>query len=155
MPWKATSVTATRWRKTPPADFDSECVRKVEQEIVEHGGGDVPQLGADAASVGPAVSYRAQYRITAIGADTASCMDVKRTHDGYIETVAPGLSGDAAAVKLPKYTFTVSSPARRFLRQPPKTAAKLSVTRPERRQGPQNRSSEDGSRISPLSAPTP
>ncbi|MDA5144414.1 hypothetical protein PEM37_23135 [Streptomyces sp. AD681] len=92
-----------------PADFDGEYARKVEQEVVEHGGGDAPQLGVDAASVGPAVSDQAQYRITANGADTAFCMDVKRTHDGYIETVAPGFSGDAAAVKRPKYTFTVSS----------------------------------------------
>ncbi|MFI8950812.1 hypothetical protein ACIGO6_30360 [Streptomyces sp. NPDC053750] len=92
-----------------PADFDGEYARKVEQEVVEHGGGDAPQLGVDAASVRPVESDRAQYRITADGADTAFCMDVKRTHAGYIETVAPGLSGDAAAVKLPKYTFAVSS----------------------------------------------
>ncbi|MFD7065009.1 hypothetical protein [Streptomyces sp. NPDC059906] len=92
-----------------PADFDGEYARKVEQEVVEHGGGDAPQLGVDAASVGPAVPDEAQYRITANGADTAFCMDVKRTRDGYIETVAPGLSGDAAAVQLPKYTFAVSS----------------------------------------------
>ncbi|MET9825537.1 hypothetical protein ABZ038_28695 [Streptomyces sp. NPDC006349] len=94
-----------------PADFDGEYARKVEQEVIEHGGGDAPQLGVNAASVGPAVSNEAQYRITAHGADAAFCMDVKRTHAGYVETVAPGLSGEAAAVKLPKYTFTVSSGA--------------------------------------------
>lgn len=92
-----------------PAGFDGEYARKVEQEVVEHGGGDAPQLGVDAVSVGPAVSDQAQYRITADGSDTAFCMDVKRAHAGYVETVAPGLSGDAAAVKLPKYTFAVSS----------------------------------------------
>ncbi|MFK4800072.1 hypothetical protein ACI3K5_15445 [Streptomyces sp. MPA0124] len=92
-----------------PADFDGEYARKVEQEVVEHGGGDAPQMGVAATSVGPAMSDQGEYRITADGADAVFCMDVKRTHDGYIETVAPGLSGDAAAVMLPKYTFAVSS----------------------------------------------
>ncbi|MFE5598914.1 hypothetical protein ACFQ8O_06955 [Streptomyces coelicoflavus] len=94
-----------------PADFDGEYARKVEQEVVEHGGGDAPQLGVAATSVGPAVSDQGEYRITANGADAVFCMDVKRAHDGYIETVAPGLSGDAAVVKRAKYTFAVSSRA--------------------------------------------
>jgi hypothetical protein len=36
-------------------------------------------------------------------------MHVKRAHDGYVETVAPGVSGDAATGKEPKYMFAVSS----------------------------------------------
>ncbi|MFC8417603.1 hypothetical protein [Streptomyces coelicoflavus] len=94
-----------------PADFDGDYARKIEQEVIEHGGGDAPQLGVAATSLGPAVSDQGEYRISADGADAVFCMDVKRTHDGYIETVAPGLSGDAAVVKLPKYTFAVSSRA--------------------------------------------
>ncbi|MEV5433245.1 hypothetical protein [Streptomyces sp. NPDC052701] len=93
------------------ADLDGDYARKVEDEIVEHGGGDAPGFGVDAAVVGRAMTDRARYRITASGAGKAFCMHVERTHDGYIETVAPGLSGDAAAVKLPKYTFEVSTRA--------------------------------------------
>ncbi|MFC7938647.1 hypothetical protein ACFU2J_20820 [Streptomyces sp. NPDC057387] len=67
-------------------------------------------MGVAAASVGPAMSDQGEYRITADGADAVFCMDVKRTHEGYIETVTPGFSGDAAVVKRPKYTYAVSSP---------------------------------------------
>ncbi|MGP4088209.1 hypothetical protein [Streptomyces sp. KR55] len=92
-----------------PADFEGEYAMKVEDEVVEHGGGDAPQFGVDAALTGETTSDEAYYRITASGAGTSFCMHVKRTHEGYIETVAPGLSGDAAVVKEPKYTFAVSS----------------------------------------------
>ncbi|WP_171117765.1 MULTISPECIES: hypothetical protein [Streptomyces] len=90
-------------------DFGGEYAMKVEDEVVEHGGGDAPQYGVDAEFIGEATSDKARYRITADGAGTSFCMHVKRTHDGYIETVAPGLSGDSAVVKKPKYTFAVSS----------------------------------------------
>ncbi|KAF2777189.1 hypothetical protein [Streptomyces sp. OM5714] len=36
-----------------PSDFDGEYARKVEQEVVEHRGGDAPQLGVVATSFGP------------------------------------------------------------------------------------------------------
>lgn len=46
-------------------------------------------MGVIATSVGPAVSDQGEFHITADGADVVFCMDVKRTHDGCIETVAP------------------------------------------------------------------
>ncbi|MFH8468266.1 hypothetical protein [Streptomyces sp. NPDC017991] len=93
-----------------PADFGGEYARKVEDEVVEHGGGDAPQFGVDAALTDK-TSEQARYRITANGAGASFCMHVQRTHAGYIETVVPGLSGDAGAVKQPKYTFGVSTRA--------------------------------------------
>ncbi|AZM75182.1 hypothetical protein D1J63_09555 [Streptomyces sp. KPB2] len=48
-------------------DFDGDCARKVEQEVLEHGGGDAPQLGLTAASVGPAAPVQDEYRIPADG----------------------------------------------------------------------------------------
>ncbi|WP_409469336.1 hypothetical protein [Streptomyces sp. HC307] len=92
-----------------PADFEGEYATNIEDEVVEHGGGDAPQFGVEAAVTGQTTSDEAYYRITASGAGVSFCMHVKRTHEGYIETVAPGLSGDAAVVKEPKYTFAVSS----------------------------------------------
>ncbi|WP_314414843.1 hypothetical protein [Streptomyces sp. DSM 40484] len=93
-----------------PADFGGTYARKVEDAVVEHGGGDAPQFGVDAAVTGK-TSERAQYRITASGAVASFCMHVQRTHAGYIETVVPGIPGDAGVVKRPKYTFEVSSRA--------------------------------------------
>jgi hypothetical protein len=94
-----------------PADFDGEYARTVEDEIAEHGGGDAPGYGVDAELSGTATADEAHYLITADGAATSFCMHVKRVHDGYIETVVPGLSGDDAAVKEPKYSFAVTSRA--------------------------------------------
>jgi hypothetical protein len=81
---------------------------KIEQEIAEHGG-DAPGHGVTAEVTGTPTANEAHYRITADGAGTSFCMHVKRAHDGYVETVAPGVSGDAATVKEPKYLFAVSS----------------------------------------------
>ncbi|QUW94164.1 MULTISPECIES: hypothetical protein [unclassified Streptomyces] len=53
--------------------------RKVEQSVVEHSGGDAPQLGVPAISVGPSVSDQGAYRITADGANAVFCMDVKQS----------------------------------------------------------------------------
>lgn len=92
------------------ADF-AAYASTVEQEVGEHGGGDAPQFGGDAELVGPAESGRARYEVSARGAGAAFCVTVTRTRVGHVETVAPGLSGDAAAVKLPEYTFEVSSRA--------------------------------------------
>ncbi|HZF87358.1 hypothetical protein [Streptomyces sp.] len=94
-----------------PVDFDGEYTRTIEDEIAEHGGGDAPGDGVDAELTGTATADEARYRITASGSGTSFCMHVKRVHKGYIETVVPGLSGDDAVVKEPKYTFTVSSRA--------------------------------------------
>ncbi|MEU3661361.1 hypothetical protein AB0E77_16620 [Streptomyces sp. NPDC032940] len=92
-----------------PADFDGEYATTVEQEVVEHGGGDAPQLGVHATLTGSTTSDEAHYRITADGTGASFCMHVERTLTGWADTVAPGLSGDAAAVKLPEFTFAVSS----------------------------------------------
>ncbi|WP_405619818.1 hypothetical protein [Streptomyces sp. NBC_00076] len=93
-------------------EFDGdEYATTIEEEIVEHGGGDAPQYGADAALTGPPLSGQASYRITANGANNSYCVRVTRTHSGDVETVAPGLPGDQAAVTMPKYTYAVSSQA--------------------------------------------
>lgn len=90
-----------------PADFEGEYAIKVEQEIVEYGDGGAPQFGVDAELAGEPTADQARYAITADGAGAWFCMDVKRTHTGFIETVAPG--GLGRTVKLPKFTYAVSS----------------------------------------------
>ncbi|MEV5340580.1 hypothetical protein AB0K93_19210 [Streptomyces sp. NPDC052676] len=92
-----------------PADFDGQYSIEIEQEITEHGGGDAPGYGVTADITGAPTANEAHYRITADGAGTSFCMHVKQTHEGYVETVAPGFSGDAAVVREPKYTYAVSS----------------------------------------------
>ncbi|MCP9958950.1 hypothetical protein [Streptomyces sudanensis] len=92
------------------ADFDAYA-STIEQEVGEHGGGDAPQFGVNAELVGPPESGRAHYEVSARGAGAAFCMAVVRTQVGHVETAAPGLRGDAAAVKLPEYRFEVSSRA--------------------------------------------
>ncbi|MEU0602130.1 hypothetical protein ABZ484_28390 [Streptomyces sp. NPDC006393] len=96
---------------TAPADFDGEYATKLEDEIIEHGGGDAPQYGVDASLTGPTTATEATYRITAGGAAKAFCMHVTRAHTDDVESVAPGLPGDAAKVTMPEYTYAVSSRA--------------------------------------------
>ncbi|MFS8198079.1 hypothetical protein ACLVWQ_05270 [Streptomyces sp. CWNU-52B] len=80
------SFTYGAFEGDAPADFGGEYARKVEDEVVEHGGGDAPQFGVDAALTHK-TSEQAQYRISADGAGASFCMRVQRTHAGYIETV--------------------------------------------------------------------
>jgi hypothetical protein len=92
------------------ADFDGDAyARTLEDEIVEHGGGDAPGFGVDATLSYTTGPDAASYLVTAGGASKSYCVEVRRTHSGNVETVAPGLSGDAAKVVQPKYTFAVSS----------------------------------------------
>ncbi|MCD7443999.1 hypothetical protein K4B79_38045 [Streptomyces lincolnensis] len=92
------------------ADFDGDAyATTLKDEIVEHGGGDAPGFGVDAALSSTTGSDQAFYLVTADGAGRSYCVVVRRAHSGNVETVAPGLSGEAAKVVQPKYTFAVSS----------------------------------------------
>lgn len=94
------------------ADFDGDAyVTTLEDEIVEHGGKDAPGFGVDAALSSTTGSDGASYLVTADGASKSYCVVLRRAHSGNVETVAPGLSGDAAKVVRPKYTFAVSNRA--------------------------------------------
>ncbi|MER6976380.1 hypothetical protein ABT317_04840 [Streptomyces carpinensis] len=94
---------------TAPADFDGEYATKIEDTIVQYGGGDAPQFGVAATLTGPTTATEAAYRITATGAAKTFCMHVTREHTDDADTAAPGLPGDGAKVTMPVYTYGVVS----------------------------------------------
>ncbi|MGW2745698.1 hypothetical protein [Streptomyces sp. NPDC001450] len=91
-----------------PADFEGEYAMKIEDEITEHGGGDAPEFGVDAALSG-SKSNEAYYLITADGADSAFCMQVERRRDKDSDREEPGIAG--RTVTVPKFVFAVTSRA--------------------------------------------
>ncbi|MET9107919.1 hypothetical protein [Streptomyces zhihengii] len=94
-----------------PEDFDGAYGIKVRQEIVEHGSGDAPQFGVSAEVTGEATADHARYAVSADGASAWFCMDVTRAHTGWAETVAPGGLGESSKVRLPEFTYQVTSRA--------------------------------------------
>lgn len=91
--------------------FDDEYATMIEDEVVEHGGGDAPQLGVDAVPVATNDASDAQYTVTASGAGATVCVHVERTRSKGDDYEPPGVAGGPGAVTVPSYRFTVSSRA--------------------------------------------
>ncbi|MER7478438.1 hypothetical protein ABTX60_12390 [Streptomyces sp. NPDC126510] len=84
-----------------------EYATKIEQEVVEHGGGDAPQYGVTAAPASPNTASEARYTVT--GADSAFCMQVTRTRSKDGDYEPPGIGGGKGTVTVPAYDFAVTT----------------------------------------------
>ncbi|MEU9571752.1 hypothetical protein AB0D62_18040 [Streptomyces massasporeus] len=84
-----------------------EYATKIEQEVVEHGGGDAPQYGVTATPAAPNTASEARYTVT--GADSAFCMQVTRTRSKDGDYEPPGIAGGQGTVTLPSYDFAVTT----------------------------------------------
>ncbi|MER5304790.1 hypothetical protein ABT039_35705 [Streptomyces lasiicapitis] len=89
--------------------FDDEYARLVEDEVVEHGGGDAPQTGVTAAPAGTNSASAARYHVTASGASVAFCVHVERKRTKEHDYKPPGVGGGEGSVTLPSYRFAVTS----------------------------------------------
>ncbi|MEV0641345.1 hypothetical protein AB0I77_41770 [Streptomyces sp. NPDC050619] len=86
-----------------------EYATKIENEIVEHGGGDAPQYGVEATPADSNTAAEARYLVTASGAGTAFCLDVTRTRSKDGDYEPPGIAGGEGTVTVPSYDFGVTS----------------------------------------------
>lgn len=84
-----------------------EYATKIEQEVVEHGGGDAPQYGVTATPTTPNTATEARYTVT--GADTPFCMQVTRTRSKDGDYDPPGIAGGQGTVTVPSYDFAVTT----------------------------------------------
>ncbi|MCK8438649.1 hypothetical protein G3I77_38385 [Streptomyces sp. D2-8] len=84
-----------------------EYATKIEQEVVEHGGGDAPQYGVTATPAAPNTASAARYTVR--GADSAFCMQVTRTRSKDGDYEPPGIGGGQGTVTVPSYDFTVTT----------------------------------------------
>lgn len=91
--------------------FDDEYATMIEDEVVEHGGGDSPQLGVDASPAATNEASDARYTVTASGAKAAVCVLIERTRSKGDDYEPPGVAGGPGAVTVPSYRFAVSSHA--------------------------------------------
>ncbi|WP_461063057.1 hypothetical protein [Streptomyces pseudoechinosporeus] len=93
--------TDTRWI--------DEYATTIEDEVVEHGGGDAPQYDVYATPAASNTASEARYRVTASGAGTAFCLDVTRTRSKDGDYEPPGIAGGQGTVTVPSYDFAVTS----------------------------------------------
>ncbi|MFI5674515.1 hypothetical protein [Streptomyces cellulosae] len=86
-----------------------EYATKIEDEVVEHGGGDAPQSGVDATPADYNTASEARYRVTASGAGTAYCLTVTRTRSKDGDYEPPGIAGGEGTLTIPSYDFAVTT----------------------------------------------
>ncbi|GAA3993264.1 hypothetical protein GCM10022384_46150 [Streptomyces marokkonensis] len=91
------------------AHVDEDNARMIENEVIEHGAGDAPQLGVDAASSPGNTPSHASYTVTANGADIAFCVAVNRTRTKEDDYHPPGIAGGTGTVTIPSYSYRVTS----------------------------------------------
>ncbi|MFF8230779.1 hypothetical protein [Streptomyces caelestis] len=84
-----------------------EYATKIEQEVVEHGGGDAPQYGVTATPADANTPSEARYTVT--GGDSAFCMQVTRTRSKDGDYEPPGIGGGQGTVTVPSYDFAVTT----------------------------------------------
>ncbi len=84
-----------------------EYATKIEQEVVEHGGGDAPQYGVTATPA--ATSTASEARFTVSGGGSAFCMQVTRTRSKDGDYEPPGIAGGQGTVTVPSYDFAVTT----------------------------------------------
>ncbi|MFF7738644.1 hypothetical protein [Streptomyces sp. NPDC007984] len=82
-----------------------EYATKIEQKVVEHGGGDAPQYGVNATPADTSTATEARYTVS--GADSAFCMQVTRTRSKDGDYEPPGIGGGEGTVTVPSYDFAV------------------------------------------------
>jgi hypothetical protein len=76
-----------------------EYATKIENEVVEHGGGDAPQYGVNATPAATSTASEARYTVT--GGDSAFCMQVTRTRSKDGDYEPPGIAGGQGTVTVP------------------------------------------------------
>lgn len=91
------------------AHVDEDNATMIEQEVVEHGAGDAPQLGVHAAPAPDNTAAHASYTVTANGADIAFCVTVDRTRNKKGDYQPPGIAGGSGTVTIPSYSYAVAS----------------------------------------------
>ncbi|MBB5797888.1 hypothetical protein AB0E64_11025 [Streptomyces caelestis] len=84
-----------------------EYATKIENEVVEHGGGDAPQYGVNATPAATSTASEARYTVT--GGDSAFCMQVTRTRSKDGDYEPPGIAGGQGTVTVPSYDFAVTT----------------------------------------------
>ncbi|MEU5577693.1 hypothetical protein ABZ791_11215 [Streptomyces huasconensis] len=89
--------------------FDAEYATMLEDEVVEHGGGDAPQSGVKAAPEAANQASDARYTVSASGASATMCVRVERTRSKDDDYKPPGVAGGPGAVTVPGYKFAVTS----------------------------------------------
>ncbi|WP_190079637.1 hypothetical protein [Streptomyces longisporoflavus] len=89
--------------------FDDEYATMTEDEVVEHGGGDAPQHGVEAAPASTNEASDARYTVAASGARATVCMHVERTRSKDDDYEPPGVAGGPGTVTVPSYRFAVTS----------------------------------------------
>ncbi|MFD7700976.1 hypothetical protein [Streptomyces caelestis] len=87
---------------------DQENATMIENEVVEHGGGDAPQLGVDADPTAGNTARDSTYTVTGDGAGAAFCVHVQRTRSKEHDRLVPSLSG-GEGITIPGYAYTVTS----------------------------------------------
>ncbi|MEU9473350.1 hypothetical protein AB0D78_43755 [Streptomyces avermitilis] len=80
----------------------------IEDEVVQHGGGDAPQSGVDAFPADTNTATDADYTIKADGAKIAFCMHVKRTESKDGGYTPPGVAGGEGTVTIPEYELAAT-----------------------------------------------
>ncbi|MGW7079810.1 hypothetical protein [Streptomyces sp. NPDC054866] len=91
--------------------FDDEYATMIEDEVVEHGGGDAPPNGVDAAAASTNEASDASYTVAASGARATVCVHVERTRSKGDDYEPPGVAGGPGVVTVPSYRFAVTSSA--------------------------------------------
>jgi hypothetical protein len=84
-----------------------EYATTIENEAVEHGGGDAPQYGVNATPAASNTASEARYTVT--GGGSAFCMQVTRTRSKDGDYEPPGIAGGQGTVTIPSYDFAVTT----------------------------------------------
>ncbi|MFI2379887.1 hypothetical protein ACH5AO_33270 [Streptomyces sp. NPDC018964] len=90
------------------AAVDEENATMIETEVVEHGGGDAPQLGVDASPTAGNTATDSTYTVSGDGAGVAFCVHVQRTRSKKHDQLFPSL-GAGDGTRIPGYAYTVTS----------------------------------------------
>ncbi|MHC3453245.1 hypothetical protein [Streptomyces prasinus] len=88
---------------------DQENARMIEDEVVEHGGGDAPQLGVDAYPADGNTAPDSSYTVKGDGAGAAFCVHVRRTRSKEDDWHPPGITGGEGTTVVPAYAYAVTS----------------------------------------------
>ncbi|MEW2079011.1 MULTISPECIES: hypothetical protein [unclassified Streptomyces] len=87
---------------------DEENATMIEDEVVEHGGGDAPQLGVEARPTAGNTATDSTYTVSGDGAGVAFCVHVQRTRSKKHDHLVPSLSGGDGTT-IPGYAYAVTS----------------------------------------------
>ncbi|MDH6624203.1 hypothetical protein M2271_002000 [Streptomyces sp. LBL] len=93
----------------PDTDWIDEYATKIEDEVVEHGGGDAPQYDVTATPTDSNTASEVHYVVTASGAGTSFCLDVTRTRSKDGDYEPPGVAGGQGTLTIPSYDFAVTN----------------------------------------------